>query len=267
MTYEFDAEKYRQASDTQTHWGREVIADLHLQGHEQILDLGCGDGRLTALLAEQVPQGSVLGIDASTNMIALAQKSFDRDNLRFACNDINEMDFCDRFDLVFSNAALHWIHDHQRLLKAIHRALHADGQVRTSFSGDQNCLHFKTTLREVIEEEKFKEALQNFVWPWFTSSLSEYEAIATTVPFSETRVWVQSGNKSFPKAEAMVAWLDQPCLVPFLDHLAPDLGRVFRNKIVDRMLERTCRQDGTFVEIFNRLHFKARKQTAWNSGI
>lgn len=69
MPYEFDAERYKQASAHQRSWGERLIAELALKGHEHILDLGCGDGRLTAQLAEQVPQGHVLGIDASQNMI------------------------------------------------------------------------------------------------------------------------------------------------------------------------------------------------------
>ena len=74
MTYEFDGRKYEKASAHQKEWGERLITELSLQGDEQILDLGCGDGKLTAQLAELVPEGSVLGIDASRGMIEVAQK-------------------------------------------------------------------------------------------------------------------------------------------------------------------------------------------------
>ena len=69
MPYEFDAKRYERSSSHQQDWGQRLIGELHLTGSERILDLGCGDGRLTAQLAERVSQGHVLGIDVSRNMI------------------------------------------------------------------------------------------------------------------------------------------------------------------------------------------------------
>ena len=112
MPYEFDAEKYRQASSHQQSWGQRLIDELALAGSERILDLGCGDGRLTAVLAGLVPQGRVLGIDASRNMIEQARHSHAAANLEFRQLDINEIDFEGMSDLIFSNATLHWIKDH-----------------------------------------------------------------------------------------------------------------------------------------------------------
>lgn len=63
--YEFDGEKYKKASKHQKEWGNRLIAQLHLKGNESILDLGCGDGVLTEQLSFLVPDGRVLGIDAS----------------------------------------------------------------------------------------------------------------------------------------------------------------------------------------------------------
>ncbi len=65
MTFEFDAEKYKAASAHQKEWGRKLISGLNLTGSERVLDLGCGDGGITAQLAECVPDGMVVGIDAS----------------------------------------------------------------------------------------------------------------------------------------------------------------------------------------------------------
>ena len=67
-TYEFDGEKYKKASRHQREWGNSLITELSLCGNEAILDLGCGDGGLTEELAQSVPNGNVLGIDASAGM-------------------------------------------------------------------------------------------------------------------------------------------------------------------------------------------------------
>lgn len=73
-TYEFDGEKYKIASTPQKEWGKSLISKISLHGNERILDLGCGDGYLTEQLALLVPNGKVLGIDASVGMINTAKE-------------------------------------------------------------------------------------------------------------------------------------------------------------------------------------------------
>jgi ubiquinone/menaquinone biosynthesis C-methylase UbiE len=72
--YEFDGNKYKQASSHQKEWGQKLISETRFAGTENILDLGCGDGTLTSQLAELVPNGRVLGIDASSGMIQTAKQ-------------------------------------------------------------------------------------------------------------------------------------------------------------------------------------------------
>lgn len=92
MAHEFDGRKYIESSTHQKEWGRSLIKDLHLKGNERILDLGCGDGFLTALLAEHASNGRVVGIDASRGMIDTA-KRHRNENLEFRWQDINHLDF------------------------------------------------------------------------------------------------------------------------------------------------------------------------------
>ncbi len=90
MTHEFDGKKYEKASTHQKEWGSKLIADLDLRGSERVLDLGCGDGKLTAQLAELLPEGEAIGIDASQGMIAAALPK-EKCNLRFRRLDINDL--------------------------------------------------------------------------------------------------------------------------------------------------------------------------------
>src|ERR1035438_5122930 len=105
MTHEFDGKKYEEASVHQREWGTKLIAELDLQGTERILDLGCGAGALCAQIADLVPDGEVVGIDASRGMIEAAQSKV-RKNLRFLLMDINELNYVEQFDVVFSNARI-----------------------------------------------------------------------------------------------------------------------------------------------------------------
>lgn len=106
----------------QNEWVNKLISILQLRGNESILDLGCGDGILTEQLSFLVPEGYVLEIDASVGMIEKAEQNV-HDNLKFRHMDISEMDFDNEFDVIFSNAALHWVKDHDKLLKNTYTAL------------------------------------------------------------------------------------------------------------------------------------------------
>ncbi|HZL65322.1 MAG TPA: methyltransferase domain-containing protein [Thermoleophilia bacterium] len=72
----WDARDYAAHSCAQLGWARELIEKLRLRGDEDVLDIGCGDGRATALIAERLPRGSVLGVGNSASMIALAEEQF-----------------------------------------------------------------------------------------------------------------------------------------------------------------------------------------------
>ncbi len=77
-----------------------MISQLHLCGAETVLDLGCGDGVLSRQIAQLVPKGKVIGIDASYGMLQTAKK-LECNNLSFMQIDINDMDFSNEFDIIF----------------------------------------------------------------------------------------------------------------------------------------------------------------------
>ena len=110
MAYEFDGKKYAQVSAHQKAWGAKLIEELSFTGGEDVLDLGCGDGTHTAAIADLLPQGRVTGIDSSRGMIAAAGPK-ERENLHFLLLNIDDIDFENEFDVVYSNAALHWVKD------------------------------------------------------------------------------------------------------------------------------------------------------------
>ncbi len=92
----WNAADYAANSAAQQIWARELIAQLHLRGDERILDVGCGDGKVTAEMARAVPKGSVTGIDASPEMIRFARKTFSpgkHPNLEFQVMDAREISF------------------------------------------------------------------------------------------------------------------------------------------------------------------------------
>ena len=258
MTFEFDGKRYAKASAHQKEWGSKLIAELDLRGDERILDLGCGDGAITAQLAQLVPHGSVVGIDASEGMIEAA-RAHATANLTFLLVDINALDLAENFDLVFSNATLHWVKDHRALLANVLAILADDGIARLNFAASGNCSHFYRVIRQVMASGTYSHCFSGFEWPWFMPTVDEYTALLNELPFAEARVWGENADRYFPDSEAMVGWIDQPCIVPFLKHVSPPDKQRFRDEVVERMVQATHQKDGTCFETFRRINVFARR--------
>src|SRR5436309_11711445 len=150
---EWDAAEYYRRSSLQEAMAQEVLALLDLKGSERILDVGCGDGKITAEIASRASRGSVVGVDPSRDMISFAQSHFGpatRSNLRFEVADARCLPFKNEFDLVVSFNALHWIPEQDAALSSIHSALISGGkaQLRLVAAGA------RTSLEYVVDETR-----------------------------------------------------------------------------------------------------------------
>ena len=257
-TFEFDGEKYKQASTHQKEWVNNLISELSLSGNEAILDLGCGDGGLTEQLAQLAPNGTVLGIDASVGMIVTAQNRV-KPNLMFKKMDINMLDFHNKFDVIFSNATLHWIKDHRRLFKNSFRALRDGGVILWDFAGDGNCSNFFNVIREKIQSDKYKNYFNNFEWPWYMPTKNDYTQIVANSGFRKYSIVEINRDRFFFNADEMIKWIDQPSIVPFISIIPDEMKSEFRDDVIKAMLERTLQSDGTCFETFRRIHIRANK--------
>src|SRR5579862_616790 len=123
---EWDSAAYQRISGPQYSWGQKVLARLRLRGDELVLDAGCGTGRLTAELLEQLPRGSVVALDLSHNMTATAREQLRPrfgDRAQFVVADLQHLPFSSVFDCIFSTASFHWVPNHELLFRSLHVAL------------------------------------------------------------------------------------------------------------------------------------------------
>ena len=178
---EWNAPGYARIAALQEAMADEVLGLLTLKGTERVLDLGCGNGKVTAEIAARVPRGEVVGVDSSADMIAFASAHFpatSRPNLRFETCDIRHLSLREEFDLVVSFNALHWIPDQQNALVAIRSAMtpEALAQLRLVPAGKRK------SLENVIEETRLSARwiryFQNFHDPYLHLTPDEYAALA-----------------------------------------------------------------------------------------
>lgn len=259
MSFEFDGEKYKNASSHQKEWANKILDELHFKGNEIILDLGCGDGTITNQLAEMVPAGKVVGIDASEGMIKTALKDKKQSNVHFEQKDINEISYNEEFDFIFSNATLHWVKDHTKLLSNSFKALKNNGALRFNFAGDGNCSNFFKVIKQAMAENEYSQHFKDYSWPWFMPTIEAYEKLATEAEFSEIKIWGENADRYFENSETMVKWVDQPSIVPFLKYIPEPKKDNFRKYVVEQMIKETKQENGTCFETFRRVNVKAVK--------
>lgn len=245
--YNFNVEKYK------------MIKGLDLEVKDKVLDLGCGDGVLTKNLSIKVPMGKVIAIDASEGMIDAAKK-LKGSNLQFKLMNINDMKFKEKFDLVFSNQALHYIKDHNKLLNNCNEVLNYKGKIRFSFAGEGNCHNFYDIIKETINEKKYSIYFENFEWPWYTPSMSEYKnLIYKTKNFKNIEIYCENEDRYFNNEEKLIKWIDEVSIVPFIDVLPQRMKKGFRNNIISKMIQNTNQDNGTYLETFTRINVLAQK--------
>src|SRR6266849_649646 len=124
---EWHALEYDEVSSLQKWLADRSLAQLTLRGDDRVLDVGWGDGKITAEIAERLPTGSILGVDRSHDMIDYARQHTPRANLDFTVCDAREMAFPAEFDLVVSFNTFHWVHEQEAVLRALHDSLKAGG--------------------------------------------------------------------------------------------------------------------------------------------
>ena len=178
--YSWNAQDYKKHSSGQKVWADELLARLEPNHSDSILDLGCGDGKITVELAKLVPNGFVLGGDYSEAMIALAKSEHEEkfDNLSFQILDARKLDFVEEFDVVFSNAALHWVIDHKPVIEGIYKSLKTDGRILLQMGGQGNAADVIAVINEIIRQD-WQEEFRDFEFPYGFYGVEEYEDLLT----------------------------------------------------------------------------------------
>ena len=237
-TAKWNAAAYAANSAVQQNWARELIAKLKLRGDERILDVGCGDGKVTAELACGVPRGSVVGMDASAAMIAFAKKSFPAakfSNLKFQIGDAREIGFKAKFDLVFSNAALHWVDNHEKFLSGAAAALKPGGRLAVSCGGKGNAHEVFLAIRPVMRLKRWREFFRQMPLPYFFYAPADYEKWLPKYGFKIRSLKLAPKAVTYDGAAGLATWLNTTWL-PFTQRVPENLREEFIVAVTQRYL-------------------------------
>jgi len=256
MSNGLDADLYPHHSKHQTEWGRTLVNVLDPEAGEAVLDVGCGDGRITNMIAELCYPGKVVGIDPSKGMISHAPTA---ENLTFQVLSAEEMDFQKDFNAVYSNAAFHWFSDQREAAVNMYHALRSGGRLCMQMGFTGNTKERVLVCDSLLQRPPFDEHIKEFVFPWkFLSNLTA-RSIFSDAGFKDLRL------EHFPRPVAFdeqgfISWLRTGCLA-YLEVIPKRLWNDFIEAIVNefRTLGYT-NERGEYVVTFHRLQIQGKRE-------
>ena len=223
--------------------GAAVFELLNPRIGERILDLGCGEGALTEKIV--AAGATVVGVDASADMVAAAKAR----GLDARLIDAERLPFAREFDAVFSNAALHWVRDHDAMLDGVHRALKPGGRFVAEFGGHGNIAAIQVAIRSVLAHRGWKTNVHRYY-----ATPAEYTARLEAHGFGVRSIDLIP--RPTPLPTGLRGWLETFERAT-LDGLAPDHRESFLQEVEDLLREEVCDSYGNWTAHYVRLRFLA----------
>lgn len=230
---DWDGGTYDRISGTMEALGRGVLARLPLEGDELVLDAGCGSGRITQALLEQLPNGRVIGVDQSASMIAAARERLgEQADLRVV--DLLELQLEEPVDAILSTATFHWIGDHQRLFGRLHAALRPGGRLVAQCGGEGNITILRGKVSELLERAPYAEHFVDWRPPWNYAGPQETEARLLAAGFSSVECWLQPAPR---EPDHPREFLSAIVLGPHVQRLPEELREPFMDEVLELLGE------------------------------
>ena len=202
----------------------------------RIIDLGCGTGHLTRLLHERLHAAETVGVDRSARMLEAARAAGTAgSDLRFELGTIESFAARDRYDLIFSNAALHWIEDHESVLARLTAGLKPGGQLAFQVPAMHD--HPSHTVAEQLTAvEPFRTAFGGWRRPQPVLLPDEYARLLFRLGFREPRVQLVIYPHLLTSREDVVDWMQGTLLTEYEKRLDPDRFAAFLEVYRQRVL-------------------------------
>ena len=228
---EWNAVAYDRVADPQARWGAAVLGRLPLNGTETVLDAGCGSGRVTELLAERLPDGHVVALDASAAMLAQAAGRLARyaPRVTFIEADLGRnLPPMPPIDAILSTAVFHWIPDHDALFRNLSAVLRPGGRLVAQCGGAGNVGRFSEVVTRVTGDRGIERRFE-------TPEATERRLAAAG--FTEIRCWLANEPTRFETGGPFEAFLETVCLRDHVEGLEPEARTALVRAVADAMPE------------------------------
>jgi trans-aconitate 2-methyltransferase len=236
--------------------GIDLLARIELEDPRRVVDLGCGAGDLTALLAERWPGATVVGLDASPEMLASAGAR--HPTLDWIQADLAEWRSATPVDLVFSNAALHWVDGHERLLPDLVAQLALGGVLAVQMPRNFGAPSHRA-IAEAVEVGPWRDRLRPLIREEPVWSPEHYHRLLQPVS-ARVEVWEIEYLHALEGADPVFEWVSGTALRPFLSALDNPERASFADDVRRRLAAAYPPEaDGTTLFPFRRLFLMATR--------
>jgi trans-aconitate 2-methyltransferase len=235
----------------------DLISKIKLENPKSIIDIGCGPGNSTQVLYQRWPTAKIVGLDHSEEMIKKAQKDFP--NQKWILADVSRFETREKYDLIFSNATLQWIPNHDFLLPHLFNLINDQGALAVQVpANNESPLH--QALLSTAHDKKWYcftegcEKLLNYRTPPYYYNLLSPIA-------SHFDLWETTYYHVLPSQGELIEWYRSTGMRPFLERLPDDETK----KQFEKDVLEGCRndykpqRDGRILYPFKRIFFVAYK--------
>lgn len=256
---EWNAASYHRVANPHVDWGEAVVNRLPLRGDETVIDAGCGTGRLTERLLERLPNGHVIAIDQSANMLAVAKSHLGPrfgEAVSFARRDLLALELDQVADFIFSTATFHWITDHDALFAALYGALRPGGWLIAQCGGGPNIEEVTARALALLREDPYAAHAGSWNGPWHFAWADATEAALQRAGFTGVSAEVIHAPVTMPDAASYREFLGTVVLGTHLERLP---GDQLRSSFLDRMVELGARDEIPFLLDYWRLNLTGQR--------
>jgi trans-aconitate 2-methyltransferase len=250
MSDKWNPEQYERYRDERSRPFFDLLALVRPKPAMRVVDLGCGTGALTRAMHERLAAKETLGTDSSEAMLAKARAE-NMPGLRFELGDIATFERDGDLDLVFSNAALHWLPDHPALLARLARALAPGGQLAVQVPANHDHPSH-VVAAEVAEELGVAPRVSPVLAP------EAYATVLYRLGFREQHVRLQVYAHELPSRDDVVEWVKGTTLTDYEKRMPKDLFARFMERYRARLFEKLA-DERPYLFPFKRVLFWAQR--------
>ena len=238
MQHTWDANTYDNISNIQKDWANVIInKERKWTGKEHLLDAGCGSGRVTKILAEKITEGNIYAIDSDPNMIEKAKENLkDIKNVKVMqadLLDILSLNIPIKFNVIFSNAVLHWVLDHRKVFESFYDLLLPNGQLLVQCGGHGNLQKTLSVFDSVKDLHEFSKYFSKWKFDRNYAKPKETENILKEIGYKDVKVYLTDAPARFNSKRDYSIYIKTVDLRPYLKYLPSEQ---LQNEFVNTVL-------------------------------
>ncbi len=250
---QWDADEYRHHAAFVAQLANDLVDVLDPKKDECILDIGCGDGCLTEVIAAS--GAKVWCIDYSEEMAQAARER----GIRAITMDAHTMTLKNKLDAIFSNAALHWMQDIDEVLLRCYQSLKPGGRIVAEFGGEGNLTQTRAAITTALKARGLRYEDYH---PWYFPNEEEHTRRLQKAGFSVKSISVFPRPTLLP--EGIEGWLTI-VIQPFIQDIPEHEQQVFFNEVIELLRPHACNEQGEWTIDYVRCRFTAYKDASASS--